>query len=342
MLGAVGAVVGVLALWFLVSLFQPFAGDGEGEVRLTIPTGTGIGEVADLLEQRGVISSAFFFELRARTTGQSGDVKQGTFTLKRDMSYTAALDAITTAPKADVVDVTVPEGQSRREVAPIVRQAGLPGSYTRLTRSSPLLDPRDYGAKGARSLEGFLFPSTYELKKGATARTLIRDQLRTFKREFRKVDMRAARRRNLTRYEVLIIASMVEREASLDRERPLVASVITNRIRENIRLGIDATIRFATGNWTRPLRESELAIASPYNTREIQGLPPGPIGSPGLASIRAAANPARTKFLYYVVKPGACNEHAFSDTDAQFQRDVERYNSEREARGGKSPDSCPE
>ena len=342
-LGVIAAVLGLIAVWFLVSLFQPFGGEGEGKVRVTIPAGTSIGDVADLLEERGVVKSAFFFQLRARTTGQREDIKQGTFTLKRDMSYTAALVTITTGPPANVVNVTVPEGRSRREVAPITKQAGLKGSYSRLTRRSPVLNPRAYGARRATNLEGFLFPSTYELKKkGATTRALVRDQLRTFKREFRKVDLRAARRRKLSPYDVLIIASMVDRETLLPRERRTVASVIYNRLRDRIPLGIDATIRFATNNWTRPLRESELAIDSPYNTRENQGLPPGPIGSPGLAAIKAAANPAKTKFIYYVVKPGTCGQHAFSTNDAQFQRDVERYNSEREARGGKSPDSCPE
>jgi uncharacterized YceG family protein len=133
---------------------------------------------------------------------------------------------------------------------------------------------------------------------------------------------------------------MIDREASVARERPIIASVIYNRLREGIPLGIDATIRYATNNWSRPLTQSQLAIDSPFNTRTRRGLPPGPIGSPGLAAIRAAARPARTQFLFYVVKPGTCGEHAFTKTDAEFQRDVERYNRERARRGGKSPTRC--
>jgi uncharacterized YceG family protein len=133
---------------------------------------------------------------------------------------------------------------------------------------------------------------------------------------------------------------MVEREASVAEDRPLIASVIYNRLRLGMPLGIDATIRFAVGNWTEPLKESELAITSPYNTRTETGLPPGPIGNPGLESIKAAANPANSDFLFFVVKPCGEGEHAFSETDAEFQRDVERYNSERERQGGKSPTDC--
>jgi UPF0755 protein len=115
--------------------------------------------------------------------------------------------------------------------------------------------------------------------------------------------------------------------------------VIYNRLKQDMPLGIDATVRFITRNWERPLRESELANPSPYNTRIHAGLPPGPIGSPGIDSIRAAARPAKTGYLFYVVKPGGNGAHAFSETDAEFQRDVARYNRERERRGGQSPAS---
>jgi uncharacterized YceG family protein len=125
------------------------------------------------------------------------------------------------------------------------------------------------------------------------------------------------------------------------RERPVVAAVIYNRLHARQPLGIDATIRYATGNWSSPLTKSELAIDSPYNTRRNPGLPPGPIGNPGLASIEAAARPARVGYLYYVVKPGTCGEHAFSTTFAQFQQDQRRYDQARQAAGGRSPTRCP-
>jgi uncharacterized YceG family protein len=171
-------------------------------------------------------------------------------------------------------------------------------------------------------------------------RKLVDEQLAAFKRSFDKVDLRYARRRNLTPYDVLIIASLVEREAAVARERPIIASVIYNRLRNDLRLDIDATTRFAVGNWSSPLKQSELQNASPYNTRVHSGLPPGPIGSPGLASIEAAAHPAQTDFLFYVVKPNTCGRHNFAATDAEFQRYVDAYNRAREERGGKSPTTC--
>jgi uncharacterized YceG family protein len=337
---ALGAVVAVIVgvAWFAVSLFQPFKGDGEGEVNVVIPEGSSLGDIADLLERRGVVSSSSFFQLRARLAGRSGDLKPGRYTLARDMSFVAVLDELEQGLPPNVIQVTIPEGRSRREVAPLVKS--LRGNYVKASRRNPALDLREYGARGARSLEGFLFPATYELKKSATARQLVRAQLEAFKRNFDTVDLRYAKRKNLTPYDVLIIASLVEREAAVAKERPIIASVIYNRLRNDLRLDIDATVRFVTGNWTKPLRVSELENPSPYNTRVHAGLPPGPIGSPGLASIKAAARPARTDYLFYVAAVCGNGRHKFAATDAEFQRYVEEYNVAREKRGGKSPTEC--
>jgi UPF0755 protein len=327
--------------WFLWSVYQPGTGDGSGRVVVKVPSGASVGEIGDLLAARGVIDSPFFFRLRAKLSGSGGDVKSGTFTLRRDMSYGAALDALSrTPPPPPVVRITIPEGKSRGETAPLARQAGLRGSYAAASRTSRELDLRRYGAPRGATLEGFLFPATYELRRGATAQQLVNQQLLAFRQNIAKVDLRYARSKNLTVFDVLTIASMVEREVAVASERPLVAAVIYNRLRDGMNLGIDATLRFALHNWTQPLTVSELSSSTPYNTRNHPGLPPGPIGNPGLASIEAAAHPAKVPYLYYVVKPGTCGQHAFSSSDAQFERDVQRYNDARAAAGGKSPTKC--
>ena len=332
-----------LVVVFAVLLFQPFASAGEGVVRVRIPPGAGAGEIGDQLAAAGVVDSGFFFSLRARLSGQRDDLRSGTFTMRRDTTYAAALDQLTTAPRAAaVLDVTLPEGPSRRELAPRVRQAGVDGDYLAATRRSGRLDPRDYGApRATRTLEGFLFPATYQLRtRQATSRRLAGRQLEAFKATFARVDLARARRRNLSRYDVLIIASMVEREVLVPRERRLIAGVIYNRLQQGIPLGIDATIRYARNNWSRPLRQSELQADSPYNTRLRRGLPPTPIGNPGLAAMRAAANPADTRAIYYVVRPCGDGAHSFSSTKARFDRDVASYNRKREELGGKDPSQC--
>jgi uncharacterized YceG family protein len=338
------AVLAVLVLGVLM-VFQPF-GSAEGSaVRVRIPAGSSASEIGDRLADAGVVDSGLLFGVRAALSGKRGDLRSGPHTLRHGMSYGAAIEALSTVPavtKPATVKGVIPEGRSRRETVPIVSKAGLRGDYVEASeRFAGALNPFRYGApSGTRSLEGFLFPATYKLRVGASARALVERQLEAFRDNVVRVDMRRARRRNLSAYDVLIIASMVEREARLARERPLIAAVIYNRLKDGIPLGIDATTRYETNNWTRPLRESELKRDSPYNTRKRAGLPPTPIGSPGLASIRAAAHPANVDYRYYVVKPGTCGKHAFSTTDAEFQADRARYDAARAQAGGKSPTTC--
>jgi uncharacterized YceG family protein len=342
-LALVAIAIGLAIAWLVYSVFQPGHGEGTGSVAVTVEPGSDVGSVGKLLADKGVISSSTFFGVNATLTGRRDELKPGSYTLQRDMSYGAALDALVEGPKAKVVKrfkLTIPEGLSRREMAPRVKAAK--GDYLKATaKRSVLRRVRRLGApKNTTSVEGFLFPATYDLVIGATADDLVDEQLKAFAANFDQVPMATAKKRNLTRYDVLIIASMVEREAQLDSERPLVSAVIHNRLREGMPLGIDATIRYAENNWTSPLKVSELERPGPYNTRLNRGLPPTPIGNPGLASLKAAANPARKDYLFYVVKPGTCGEHAFSSTDAEFSRDLARYNAEREAAGGKSPTKC--
>jgi len=238
--------------------------------------------------------------------------------------------------------ITIPEGYDRSQTAELAKEEGLRGSYEQASIESPYLDPAKYGGAAAKNLEGFLFPDTFELERHAPVTDLVQRQLEDFKSRIADVDMSYAHSKNLTVYDVVTIASMIEREAGLASQRKLVAAVIYNRLHEGMPLGIDATTRFATGNYTQPLTESELAIDSPYNTRTNVGLPPGPINSPGLAAIEAAVHPARVDYLYYVVKPGTCNELAFASTEAEFEEDVAEYNAAREAAGGNSPDTCGE
>ena len=235
-----------------------------------------------------MIDDARFFELNATLTLRRGKLRTGNYVLRRNMTNGAAIDALLQGPKVRVVktfSVTIPEGLSRREAAPAVDKSGIEGSYLKASGSdAALARARRLGApKGKRTIEGFLFPATYELKAGATAGDLVDKQLDAFRDNFRRLDMTRAKRRNLTRYDVLIIASMIERETPSDKERPLIASVIYNRLKQGIPLGIDATIRYSENNWTDPLKQSELERDGPYNTRLRQGLPPTPIGNPGLA-----------------------------------------------------------
>jgi len=237
------------------------------------------------------------------------------------------------------VEVVVPEGYDRTQIAEVARKAGLKGDYLEATESVKGFDLRKLGAEDAQNLEGLLFPATYEVFKGAKVDALVEKQLAAFETNLAEIDLQAGEDRGYTPYEVVIVASMVEREIAVPEERELAASVIYNRLDEGTPLGIDATVRFAVGNWTEPLKASELASTSPYNTRKVAGLPPGPIGNPGLASLEAATNPADSDFFYFVVKPGSCNEHTFVETEAEFAAAEAEYQAALQAEGG-SPTDC--
>jgi UPF0755 protein len=341
-LGLAAIAVGVVVvLGFLLALFQPFAGSGSGEpFRVEVPSGAGVGEIGSLLADRGVVDNALLFEVRVTLAGKRSELYFGEHEFRKDMSYSAAIEELGRAPEKEVRTVVVPEGLSRQEAAEITEAEGVAGDYLSDSIDFPGFDPNRYGAQGrARDLEGFLFPATYELPPSVRARGLVGRQLEAFRQNIAGVDFSYAKSKNLTVYDVLIIASMVEREVSVARERPIVAAVIYNRLKRGEPLFIDATIRFATRNWQTPLTESDLAIDSPYNTRLNAGLPPGPIGSPGLASIEAAARPAKTDVWLYVVKPGTCGEHDFSNNLADHNRKVARYQAAQEAAGG-SPTDC--
>jgi UPF0755 protein len=339
-LGLVGiAAAGALA-WFLVALFQPFAGDGEGKVVVTIPKGASAGEAADILDGEGVVSSGMMFEIRLTLAGKGDDIQAGTYTLASGMSYSAVMNELTQPPSQRTVTVVVPEGYSREQIAELASEAGLSGDYEKASRGTNLLKPAKYGGRGTDGLEGFLFPATYELEPGSRAQDLVEQQVDAFRRSIREVDMSYARSKNLTVYDVLTIASMIDREVQVPEERNLVSAVIYNRLERGEPLGIDATIRYATGNYTKPLRESELATDSPYNTRLVAGLPPTPIGNPGLDAIEAAAKPAKVDYRFYVVKPGTCGEHFFTASEAEFEQAAQRYQRALERQGG-SPTECP-
>ncbi len=345
----IGRVISLLALvvaaaliWFLVELFQPFHGAGHGSVKVTIPPGSSSKQVGNLLAQDGVISSGFFFELRATLAGERGSLRSGTYHLQQDMSYGDVLKILTTAPPpVPTTQLTIAEGHTRRQIAALLRAQGIHGNYVAATRHSKLLNPRSYGAPAdTPSLEGFLFPDTYQLVKPVKINALINDQLGTFKQKWRNVNLSYARSQHLSPYDVLIIASMIEGEAQTTHDLALVSSVIYNRLRTDMPLGMDSTIRYSTGNYSTPLTSSQLSTPGPYNTRLNKGLPPTPINNPGLAQIEAAAHPARTNYVFFITKACGNGSLAFATTYQQFLVLDQQYNAARAKQGGRSPTHC--
>lgn len=250
-----------------------------------------------------------------------------------------------------IVRVLIPEGYTADQIAVLAREDGLHGSYMAAVGNAVhrgLLRPSSYGAAmadrrssrssiGAHSLEGFLFPATYELYAGTPAARLVAEQLAAFRRNFGGGELDRARKLGVTPYELLTVASIVEREAGTAHDRPLVAAVIYNRLKTGMTLGVDATLRYALRDFEHPLTEAQLATNSPYNTRLHRGLPPTPISNPGAAAIRAAAHPAHVSYLYYVAGADGCGEQVFSTSYAQFEHNAAAYREALRRNGGNVP-----
>jgi uncharacterized YceG family protein len=238
---------------------------------------------------------------------------------------------VETTPPLARLRIIFPEGFTRRDM--VERVGAVREIAVRKRGVTPRLSASGYQQASAtvrppaefrrdwsrtRSSEGFLFPATYEFTKLTSSEKLVRDQLAFFRRQWRSIDLRYARSKNLTPYDVLTIASMIEKETVAPEERRLVAAVIYNRLRNGMPLGIDATIRYGRNvPGTEPLRQSDLESDSPYNSRRRVGLPPTPISNPGLASIRAAARPAGVDYLFFVRKPDGVH-HFFTASESEF------------------------
>jgi UPF0755 protein len=337
-------VIVVFAAWFLIELFQPFHGGGGASVTLSIPQGASGGTVGTLLAADGVVSSSFFFDLRSSLAGDSNKFRAGVYTLKRGMSYGAALSALTQqSGNGAVISLTIPEGETRAQIAVLARKAGLRGNYLKAsTATAAHFSPQAYGAhKGIKSLEGFLFPATYYLYRHGWVSSLVAKQLAAFKLYLAEVNMRYAKSKNLTPYDVITIASIIERESQLTADGSKVAAVIYNRLAEGIELGLDTTLLYYLHDPKGGLTGHDLTLETPYNTRNHYGLPPTPIANPGLAALLAAARPAHDSYLYFVVKPNACGALAFSTNQTTFDEDVASYNAAVKADHGRLPDRCP-
>lgn len=332
-------VLVVLAIVIGIAVFAFMKASGtdivDGQrVKVIIPQGASTSDVAGILESRGVIRSARMFRYRARLNGDGDQFRAGSYVLISGSSYDSIVRALDKGPAAPhTYRIVIPEGFRITEIAKRVdalRSQTATSDASRLPRFTgaeyltavrKLRPPANLKAPaGTTSMEGLLFPATYELRDNATADRFASDQLLALQKNLAQVSMAKAAKANLTPYDVIIIASLIEREARIDAERPIIAAVIYNRLRSGEPLGIDATIQYAVNanTWKTELTKSDLAIDSPYNTRTHAGLPPTPIASPGLASLKAAAAPANVDYKYYVADPSGNGKHAFYDTYDEF------------------------
>lgn len=293
-------------------------------VEVVIAKGSSTASIAQALSEVGVIENANMFRLKARSDQFDGQLKAGTYSFKTGTAYEAVLAKLVKGPDIIYYDVTIPEGfTARRIAARFAKRTGVDEAelLSLVTREAPRFAKDHPYLAGAysNSLEGYLFPATYRIKKGTTAEQIVETMLDEFDQRISEVDLSYAKSKNLTLNDVVIIASAIEREARLAKERPLVSSVIYNRLHLGMRLQLCATVLYTMPDGTDRVTIADTKVETPYNTYRRSGLPAGPISNPGIASIQAAANPKQTKYLYYVLT-GEDGSHTFTTGYAQFER----------------------
>jgi UPF0755 protein len=276
--------------------------------------------IVDGLHEQGVVRCGLVSKWLLRRSGVEGEFRAGTFELTTNMTPDAAFEVLTTPPEpVPTVRLTIPEGYRLTQIAERVEEVlGIPPKRFMKAVEATNWSAPPYLPKDAESLEGFLFPETYQVVEGARPVEVIRELLDQFVVEADDLPWDRAEELGVTPYEVVVIASMIEKEAALDRERPLIAGVIYNRLAIPMALGIDATLLYDDPTPDGQLSFSDLEFDSPYNTRINPGLPPTPIASPGRASLEAALAPADTDFLYYVLC-GEDGHHEFGLNAAEHE-----------------------
>lgn len=319
-------VAGVGASVYLRSVGFWGSSDPGAEVEFEIPNGSGAEGIGKILEDAGVIKSAFGFRLAAYFDGGAEEIQAGKYILPTGLTAREALEALKgTGPAGEkYVTVTFPEGSWLTEMAATMGENTHISAkkFLNLVTSGKIRS--EFLPEDIDTLEGLLFPSTYQVIEKDSARDVIERLLGEFEKQAEDLDFSRAESLGLSEYEIIIVASMIEAETRMDEERPKVAQVIYNRIRAGWMLGIDATVLYALGDRHAVLTQSALEVDSPYNTRRYANLPPTPIGAPGRASLEAALNPADGPWMYYVLADCDGN-HAFSTTDAEFLEDKAHY-----------------
>ena len=295
------------------------AGEPHGApVRVIIPRGASFGQAADSLSHDGVIGSAKLFTLYGRVVGGDRNIKPGTYLLKHGTPWNSIIDALN-GGHGLVNTVTIPEGWTISQITPaLAKTLKVPAeSVTAAVRDTALLARLDVPSP---TLEGYLFPDTYAFPIGTTARQAVREMVYSFERRWKPSWDSAALAMKINRNDLVTMASIVEKEARLPEERPVIAAVYYNRLRKGMLLQADPTVQYALGHHVGRVLYKDLAIKSPYNTYVNKGLPPGPIASPGVASLAAAANPANVQYLYFVAS--ADGHHEFRTTLEQHETAV--------------------
>jgi UPF0755 protein len=314
------AVLGGGALWFW---WQIGACGGGAKVNVQVERGWGVPRIGDELHKQGLIGNSLVFSVYARLNGDTR-FEAGTYEMKKHMCVRDAVRLLKAGPRIDYAELTIPPGMWLKEIA--ARVAKLPGrrlpDFIDATTNNAVRSA--FEPDGVNNLEGLLWPDTYKIAAEEDEIQILKTMVDTFDKKAAALGLGFANVQGLGPYDILKVASLVEAEAKFDSDRPLIASVIYNRLAKNMPLQVDATLIYQRGDpRNRAVTDKDKALDTPYNTYLHTGLPPTPIAAVSEASLRAALQPAQTNYLYYVVidKQG---HHAFAATLQEHQQNIDR------------------
>lgn len=301
-------------------MYEPVDINDTSKIQIEIPSGSSLGKVASILYDNNLIKNGTFFKSRVQKLGKETEIKTGEFTLSRSMSADEIIGVITSDKNEDVAEtkkLVIPEGFERKLIAERIEEEGLGSKEAFLNATASAADyvsefPWLQKLNADESLEGYLFPATYDIPVGATETDIAKQMLKAFQDRMGEY-LERDDFNGLSFTQMITLASIIEREIKVDDERPLAASVFYNRIAQGMRLQSCATVQFILGERKAKLTNEETQIDSPYNTYINEGLPPAPIASPGMKSIEAAINPAQTDYLFFVLT-GDDGSHTFTST----------------------------
>jgi len=317
------AVIGAATVWMKVCAFLDAVPEEEGRgVVVEIPHGSSGRDVAELMGREGIVTDAERFYLLLRYRDAVPGLRAGEFEFRTDWTPDQVVDALLHAPEV-TYPLSVPEGLRFLEVAERVRDAGRGWSAERFLEL--VRDPEMLALAGveAEDLEGYLFPETYRFSRDATERDVVVAMIRQFQANFGEAEAARAAELGMTRHEVVILASLVEKESAVPSERPLVSSVFHNRIDIGMKLECDPTIIYGIPDYDGIIHRSDIRNPHPWNTYVHAGLPKGPIANPGAESIRAVLHPADSEYLFFVSMNDGT--HHFSATYGEHAKMVRKY-----------------
>lgn len=315
----------IITALFLAATAACGSSKHDGYARVTIPQGASFRTAADSLHAEGFVSSPWLFRVFARVTGRDREIRAGTYVLQHGLSWNELVGALR---KGQGIErrVTIPEGWSLTQIVPeLATDLGVPEDSVRAAvRDSAL---RNELGITTPTLEGYLFPDTYIFAYGTQARDAVEELVRHFEEVWQPQWNQRLGELSMSRNEIITLASIIEKEARLPEERPVISAVYHNRLRIGMPLQADPTVQYALGEHHERILYRDLEIESPYNTYRHTGLPPGPIASPGKASIEAALYPASVPYLYFVADSDG--HHEFRTTFKEHREAKERIRRER-------------